>query len=40
MDDTAPPLAPFDAPHGEANRYPHGDDGEWLSINAAARASA
>ena len=45
MDDTAPPLAPFDAPPGEGNRHlqgednrhPHGDAGEWLSINAAAR---
>jgi hypothetical protein len=41
MDDTAPPLAPLDAPNGEADvalsGYPHGDDGEWLSINAAAR---
>ena len=37
MDDIAPPLAPLDAPQGEGNRDPHGDDGEWLSINAAAR---
>ena len=41
MDDTAPPLAPLDAPNGEGDvalsGYPHGDDGEWLSINAAAR---
>ena len=34
MDDTAPPLASLDA--SEGHRDPH-CDGEWLSINAAAR---
>jgi len=37
MDDIAPPLAPLDEGNGEGNRDPHGDDSEWLSINAAAR---
>jgi hypothetical protein len=26
MDDTAPPLAPLDAPNGEGNGHLHGED--------------
>jgi len=37
MDDLAPPLVPLEVPNSEGNRYPPCDDGEWLSINAAAR---